>query len=195
MTSVRRRYACLVALGMTVALALVVAPSARASGPPTWTLAVSASCSGGNVCGGFTTLRGSCSFVGVASGSEATCQALLIGDIGVVTEAIQGIAWDTEPGLLKAASGADDFFITDGTDTYTGPAAVGAIAAGLPQALGCTVTGATFTCPLAVVEAAGLYSPDTLEPVIVGHYASTVCFGTGLLDPSCSFIQQLTFVD
>lgn len=195
MTSVRRRYACLVSLGMIMALALVVAPSARASGPPTWTLAVSASCSGGSVCGGFTTLTGSCSFVGTASGSTATCHALLIGDIGVVTEAIAGTAWDMEPGLLTPATGAADFFISDGMNKYTGPAAVGAIAAGLPQALGCAIAGATFTCPLAVVEAAGLYSPDTLDPVIVGHYASNVCFGTGVVDSGCSFIQQLTFVD
>lgn len=181
-------------LGIFLALSVVVAPGARAAGPPSWTLAFSASCTGGAVCGGFTSFVGSCTFVGVSSGSEASCQAVLIGDIGVAMEAIQGTAWDIEPGLLTAATGANDFFITDGTNTYAGPAIVGAIAAGLPGAIGCSVTGTTMICTIPVVEAAGLYSPDTLNPVIPGHFASDVCFGTGVVDPSCSFTQQLTAV-
>lgn len=194
MTNVRRRTVCLVALGMILGMAVVTAPGARASGPPTWQLAISAMRSGGDGCGGFTTLSSACSFVGATSGSAASCQLLLIGGIGIATESISGTAWDMAPGLLTPVTGVDDFFITDGTITYTGPAIVGFIATGGPQALGCTIVGKTITCSIPVLEAATLYGPDALAPVIPGHYAANVCFGTGIVDPSCSFNQQLTLV-
>lgn len=174
---------------------MVAAPGARASDPPTWRLAISATCSGAAVCGGFRTLTGSCTYVGSSSGSLASCQSLLIGDIGVFTEAIHGTAWDMEPGLLTPATAVDEFFITDGTITYTGPAIVAFIPTGGPQALGCAIVGKTITCAIPVLEVAGLYSPDSLDPVILGHFASNVCFGTGIADASCSFIQQLTLVN
>jgi len=179
---------------MIFAMAMVVAPGARASGPPTWQLAVSAMCSDGAVCGGFTTLSSACTFAGATSGSAASCHLLLIGSIGIATESISGTAWDMEPGLLTPVAGANDFFITDGTITYAGPAIVGFIATGGPQAIGCTIVGKTITCAIPVLEAATLYAPDALAPVILGHYASNVCFGTGIVDPSCSFNQQLTLV-
>ncbi len=183
----------LVCLGIVIAVAVLAAPNARASRPPRWQLAISANCSGGDVCGGFAMLNGNCEFVGASSGSEASCESLLSGAIGTLQESISGTAWDIEPGLLTPVTGVGEFFITDGEVTYAGPAIVAALHGGFSLP-GCTTTGATLTCPIPVVEAAGLYSPDALDPVILGHYASNVCFATGLVDSSCSFIQQLTLI-
>ena len=191
----RVRASCvwLVGLGVILAIGALAVPGASASKPPTWQLAIAARCSGGDVCGGFTVLNGHCVFVGASSGTEASCESLLTGTIGTVRESISGTAWDIEPGLLTPVTGVGEFFITDGEATYAGPAIVAALHGGfnLP---GCTTTGATLTCPIPVVEDAGLYSPDALDPVIPGLYTSNVCFASGLVDPSCSFIQQLTLI-
>lgn len=191
----RVRAPCVWLVGLVViaAIGVLAEPGARASKQPTWQLAIAASCSGGDVCAGFTKLNGHCAFVGASSGTEASCESLLTGAIGTFQESISGSAWDIEPGLLTPVTGVGEFFITDGEVTYAGPAIVVALHSGFTLP-GCTTTGATLTCPIPVVEAAGLYSPDALDPVIPGTYASNVCFASGLVDPSCSFIQQLTLI-
>ena len=196
LSRLRRPIACALALGLIFGMVAVLAPAARASNNAEYLVQISASCRSGGLCLGFTSLRGSCDFVGTTSGgSEASCHALLTGDGLVATESIAGTWWDLEfSPSLSATTGVDDFFITAGTVTFTGPTAVGALAAGVPQALGCSVTGATFTCTIPALESIGQYTPDTFDPVILGHYASHVCFDTGVIDPGCSFIQQATLL-
>jgi hypothetical protein len=69
--------------------------------------------------------------------------------------------------------GAQDFFITAGTVTLSGPSIAQAVKAGvIPTGPGlCTVAGSTATCPIWVLEAAGIYGPDTGIPAAAGHYA------------------------
>ncbi len=84
---------------------------------------------------------------------------------------IEGTAWDVEPTTFPTPGfPPNDFFITAGSVKLAGPAVVTAIAAGfIPPA--CTLIGSTATCPIAVVEAAGLFSPDTGVPAAPGHYS------------------------
>ena len=176
-----------------------VAPPARADGTVMWELAFSSRCAAGAKCNGFTTGQGWCTFVGtMTSGTQATCAGSFKGDLGVLTATIHGTAWSVQqsppPSLGPAAgTGQLDFFITDGTVIYGGQEVVILGAAGVPLPPGCTQTGIPASCSIPAVTGV-VYNPDTLNPAIPGHYAANVCFASGLTDPACSYVQQLTLV-
>jgi hypothetical protein len=75
-----------------------------------------------------------------------------------------------------------DFYITAGTVKLTGPTVVKAIAAGFfPVGPGlCRLTGNTATCPIPVLEFAGIYSPDTGVPAAAGHYSLVEVLGSAV---------------
>lgn len=175
-------------------MVIAVAPRAAAASSQVWRLGVSATCTDGEVCLGFTKLTGSCYFVGGSSGSEAFCASALSSDFGLFAQKIYGTAWSIKHGLLTPSTGVKEFFITDGTVEFGGPVASLFLELGIPQAAGCSVTGQTFTCSIPDAKAAGMYDPDTVNPVILGHYASDVCWTSGVIDAGCSFIQELTLI-
>ncbi len=182
---------CALGLVMMLAMIVVAAPGTRASGAPTWALAFSGKCAAPTLCAGFTTGQGSCDFFGtMSSGSEAKCATSFKGSLGVLTEDIHATAWHVAPG----GTGMNDFFTTDGTVTFAGSEVVLLLKLGVPPPPGCTVSGQTITCSIAALIPLGLFNPDTLNPVIPGHLALNLCFGTGLTNPGCTFIQQLTLV-
>lgn len=90
-------------------------------------------------------------------------------------QSIHGTAWSMKPttmGPPLPGLPADDFFITDGTMTITGPLVVKVIGpSGGPIPPGCTLSGQSATCPLSVFEGFGLYNPDTGVPAAPGHYS------------------------
>lgn len=173
---------------------------ARADGVVKWELAFSAKCAAGDKCDGFTTGQGWCMFVGsMTSGTQARCAGSAMSALGMLTVAIAGTAWSVmqspPPSLDPAAAGTGklDFFITDGTVTYGGQEVVVLRAAGVAFPPGCTQTGIPITCSIPAVTGV-VYNPDTFNPVIPGHYAANVCFASGLTDPACTDVQQLTLV-
>ncbi len=191
----RRLVTCALALGMVFGMVALLAPPARADDPGMWQLGFSGKCASADLCLGFTTFQGSCTFTGTrTSGSSALCLASFSGVAGVAAETIRGTAWDVEPSPASPAGpGANDWFVNDGTVTYAGPEIALALLAGF-SIPGCTTTGATLTCPIPVVEAAQIYSPDTFNAAVAGHLATNACFGTANQDPGCSYVQQATFV-
>lgn len=180
---------------MMFAMLASFAPGARADPAGMWQLGFSGKCTSADLCAGFTSFQGACTFTGTASsGSSARCVASFSGVAGVATETIAGTAWEVEPSSASPAGpGANDWFVTDGTVTYAGPEIALALLGGF-SIPGCTTSGATLSCPIPVVEAFGIYSPDTFNAAVAGHLANNACFGTAVKDPGCSYIQQATFV-
>ncbi len=178
-------FVCGLALVITLATAIVVAPRARAYGTSNWQVAFSGNFNNKSAGGNNTGFWGWCAFIGVSSGAEADCQfteyifnATGANSGALFTFKIKGTAWDMEPPLVPApfplppGFPTKDFFITAGTVTLTGPTIAQIIASGPPPpGSECTATGSTAMCPIPVLEAVGLYSPDTGIPAGPGHFS------------------------
>ncbi len=137
---------------------------------------------------------GWCAFGGgtgspATSGTSADCTLDLYGyntsNPGAfsVHEAIQGTAWSVAPCTSFCfLQNQQDFMITAGTMTLSGPIALGIINIAGPQLVqaGCTITGGTVTCSLSLWEklppgcsqtkGTCIYSPDTGIPAAPGKY-------------------------
>jgi hypothetical protein len=161
------------------AMLVVPSTSARAYGAATWQVAFSGNFNNATAGGGSSGFWGWCDFAGgVQSGDDADCSVSNYFFQGggastgfSVTERIQGTAWDVEPTTFPTPGfPPNDFFITSGTVTISGPTIVKAIASGfVPPS--CALRGNTATCPIPVLEAAGIYAPDTGVPAAAGHYS------------------------
>jgi hypothetical protein len=179
MNGIRRFLIAGSGLALTVGMVLAAGSSASAYGKANWQVAFSGNFNNAAAGGGGGGFWGWCDFAGgVQSGDDADCAFSNYffttgGASGgfLATVQIEGTAWDVEPTTFPAPGfPPNDFFITAGSVKLTGPAVVQAIAAGIvPPA--CTLAGSTATCPIAVVEAAGLFSPDTGVPAAPGHYS------------------------
>lgn len=175
-----------VAIALTLSFAIVAAPGARAYGAANWQAAFAGTIT--SPTSGNSGFWGWCDFAGgsgspASSGNEADCQvSAYFGPSHALqgVDSIHGTAWDEELCTLQPCLTADDFFITAGTMTFSGPAASGLIAIGGPQltGAGCTIAGNTVTCSLAIWSAippgcspgSCLYNPDTGVPDVAGHY-------------------------
>lgn len=201
---VRRSLALCLSLGLPLGMAVVLSTSASAYGAANWQTAFSGNFNNITGTGGSTGFWGWCEFAGgVSSGNNADCSfsqyffssggANGAASFGPLTIKINGTAWDIESSTFPPLTlpPLPDFFITDGTVTFTGPAVVKAVAAGfLPPA--CTVTGSTVTCSIPVLEATTppLYAPDTGIPAAAGHYSLASIFELlGLTVPPGSHID------
>jgi hypothetical protein len=186
-------------------VALSFAPAAHAHGPPDWQATFSGNCNDPTHCfgtrGGF---WGWCAFGGgtgspATSGNNADCQSEGYShgeacETSLCVDAhfsVSGTAWDIEPSAFNPS--VNDFFITDGFETLSGPTIVHALASGalnLPQPP-CVVSGQSITCPLSVLEAAGIYGPDTGVVATPGHMSNSIC-ADGVSAPGCHYNQQVT---
>jgi hypothetical protein len=189
-----RRILILVATVSALGLAAAGTTSAAAYGRTAqWQTAFSGNCNNLTYCG-VTLMDGTfiparsgfwgwCEFGGTStlamSGTDADCQVTTyshssssLASFPTFHQAIHGTAWDMEPSTFPVPPGLplNDFFITDGSVTLSGPTVVQAIAAGFPLT-GCTVSGQTVTCPIPAAEALHIYSPDTGIPAAPGHYS------------------------
>ena len=180
MGTVRRSLTLLSSFVLVVGMLISLATSANAYGPANWQATFSGNFDNQSGAGGIG-FWGWCAFSGGAgSGKPADCSFsnYFFGTGGANTgflfsARINGTLWDMEPTSftpLPPGFPPDDFFITAGTETLSGPAIVRGIAAGLVPP-GCTVTGSTLTCPIPVLEKAGLYMPDTGIPAAADHYS------------------------
>jgi len=164
------------AFAVTISTVILLSTSASAYGAANWQAAFSGNFNSPGSSFGF---WGWCDFVGVTSGEDADCALsnYFFGARGastgfLVAERIQGSAWDVEacsPGFCLAPD-TQDFFITDGTVVLSGPNIAQMVKANFVPP-GCTVSGATATCPIPVLEGLGFYTPDTGIPAAAGHYA------------------------
>jgi hypothetical protein len=171
---------------VTASLLLVpsIVPISHAYGPAQWQVAFSGTSTNpaAHASNGF---WGWCDFAASAadgkSGSDADCQVATYFFAGqgasagsLLIQSIQGTAWSMQPSTFPPLPGlpADNFFITDGTMTITGPLVVKFISQlPGPPPPGCTLVGQSATCPLAFWESVHLYSPDTGVPAQAGHYS------------------------
>jgi hypothetical protein len=184
---IRRCFTIGSALVATISMVALLSTSAGAYGPANWQTAFSGNFNTpGSGNSGF---WGWCDFVGSTSGTDADCSLAnyFFGATGASTgflasERIHGSAWDEEPcsPMFCLFPGAQDFFITAGTVTLSGPSIAQAVKAGMvPTGPGqCTVAGTVATCPISVLEPLGIYSPDTGIPAAAGHYALRGIFGS-----------------
>ena len=153
---------------------------AHAYGPAQWQATFS-----GNFTNPTTGQRGGfwgwCDFAGSASdglsGTSADCQLSVYmfngggaSNGGLFHADIQGNSWNVQPSTMGGPP-ANDFFVTSGTATVTGPLVVTVLKSGGPVPPGCTVSGDTATCPLSFWSAIGLISPDTGIPAVPGHFS------------------------
>lgn len=145
--------------------------------------------------GGTSGFWGWCSFSGgtgspATSGNDANCEVTFYMHSETGNQQLHmkvtGTAWDEELALMPPPPGSGftpfDFFITAGTVTLTGPSAADIldIAAQLLASAGCTISGQTFTCSIAVLSVVPpgctpgfncLYNADTGIPAAAGHYS------------------------
>lgn len=145
--------------------------------------------------GGTAGFWGWCSFSGgtgepATSGTDANCEVSVYMHAETGNQQlhmkITGTAWDQELSHMPPPPGSgltpNDFFITAGSMTITGPSAADIIDIAAPQlsAAGCTVSGQTVACSIAIwsVVPPGctpgvscLYNPDTGIPAAPGHYS------------------------
>jgi hypothetical protein len=159
-------------------------PFAHAYGPAQWQTAFSGTSSNPatHSTNGF---WGWCDFAASApdgqSGTDADCQVAtyFFNGTGASTGnllhmSVKGTAWSMQPSTFPPVPGlpANDFFITDGSMSITGPFVVKFISQ-LPGPVppGCSLVGQTATCPLSFWESVHLYSPDTGVPAAPGHYS------------------------
>jgi hypothetical protein len=179
MQRVRRRFALASTLLLPIAMAIVLSISASAYGPANWQAAFSGNFNNATAGGGGSGFWGWCEFAGgVLSGGDADCSTPFYfhppGNASngfLLNSRIHGSAWDTEATTFPSlAPGVNDFFINAGTVTLTGPNIAKALAAGFVPP-GCTLGGSTLTCPIPVLEAAGLFMPDTGIPAQAGHFS------------------------
>ncbi len=170
-----------------VSASLLVAPAiplGHAYGPAQWQVTFSGTFtnSTAHTTSGF---WGWCDFAGSAadgqSGTSADCQVATYFFAGngasagsLIHQSIMGTAWSIRPSTMPPLPGVppDDFFITDGSMSVSGPFVVKFISQ-LPGPIppGCTLIGQVATCPLSFWESVGLYSPDTGVPAAPGHYS------------------------
>jgi len=178
-----------VALFLPIATVAVLSTSASAYGVANWQAAFSGNFN--NTPQGSTGFWGWCEFAGgVSAGNEADCSASFYffpsGSSGasngvLISQRISGTAWDMEASAMPPPPGsglpADDFFITAGTFTLTGPFVGSLIRSGSPPPPGCTVTGSTATCTISpLLEKAGIYMADTGIPAGAGHFSLAEVF-------------------
>jgi hypothetical protein len=174
------------AILVSAALFLVPAaiPFGHAYGQAQWQVAFS-----GNSNNSTTHVRsgfwGWCEFGGSAadgqSGTDADCQVTtyFFNGTGANTgnlfhQSVHGTFWSLNTTTFPPLPGlpTQDFFITKGTMTLTGPLVVKFISSsGNPPPPGCALIGQSATCPLSVWEGFGLYNPDTGIPAAPGHYS------------------------
>jgi hypothetical protein len=192
-------------LALLSSLALI--PAANAYGKSNWQATFSGNCNNATHCGGTTSgFWGWCSFGGGTStgGNNADCESSNYAHGSLcatlpppgcidVHISISGSAWDIEPSLF--APGVNDFFITAGYQTISGPTIVQALAQGLLNlpVPPCSIKGESITCPISVFELAGIYSPDTGIGAVPGHFSSNTCFD-GISAPGCHYNQQVTLL-
>ncbi len=186
MGKLRTGFVCGLALVITLATAIVVAPRARAYGTSNWQVAFSGNFNNKSAGGNNTGFWGWCAFSGgVSSGAEANCKfteyifnATGANSGALFTFTIKGTAWDMKPTTFPIPTlPPDDFFITAGTVTLTGPTIVKILATAVgPPPPTCTVSGSTATCSIGVLEAIGLYNPDTGVPAQAGHFSLKAVF-------------------
>jgi hypothetical protein len=176
---IRRLFVVGSGLALTIGLLVAAAGSASAYGKANWQVAFSGNFNNTSGGGGSSGFWGWCDFAGgVQNGTDADCSVTnyFFSRSGastgfLVSERIHGTAWDMEPTQFNPPPLPPlDFFITDGTVTLTGPTVLKAIAAGMVPP-DCTVSGSTATCSIPVLEAAGIYGPDTGVPAAAGHYS------------------------
>jgi hypothetical protein len=175
------RYSKIIAL-MPISLVAIAAlsstPTAHAYGAANWQIAFAGTfVSPGTGNSGF---WGWCALAGgtgspAASGTDADCQISQYFGTGhalQLQESISGTAWSEGLCTISPCLGPTDFYITDGTMTIRGPTAAQGVHSGQTGSLppSCTISGTTITCPLAVWEFLGVYSPDTGIPAAAGHY-------------------------
>ncbi len=165
---------------------LVLSTSAAAYGQANWQAAFSGNFN--HTPQGSAGFWGWCAFLGgVSSGDEADCSLSDYFSSGsgsgasggnLIAERISGTAWDVEPGVHPPPPPfpQDDFFITAGSVTLTGPSIGSVIRSGSPAPPGCTTTGSTATCTIAALESLGLYMPDTGIPAVSGHFSLAQVF-------------------
>ena len=184
MNGIRRLFVIGSGLALTIGLTVASAGSASAYGQANWQVAFSGNFNHTSGGGGASGFWGWCDFAGgVQSGSDADCSLsnYFFGSGGastgfLVNERIQGTAWDMEPTTFPAPGlPANDFFITAGSVTLTGPMIAKSIASGFVPP-GCSVTGSTATCPIPALEALHFYSPDTGVPAAAGHFSLAQVF-------------------
>jgi hypothetical protein len=152
---------------------------AHAYGPAQWQAGFS-----GNFTNPTTGQRGGfwgwCDFAGSASdglsGTSADCELAAYmfngagaNNGGLFQASIQGTAWNVQPTTMGPPG--NDFFVTSGTATVTGPLVVTVLKSGAPVPPGCTVSGDTATCPLSFWASIGLITPDTGIPAMPGHFS------------------------
>ena len=176
----------LLPISLVAIAALSSAPLAHAYGAANWQVGFAGT---GNLpgSGGFG-FWGWCTFAGgVTSGNDADCQisTYFHSNPGGINGkfSIQGTGWDMQPSTFPPIPGVptDDFFVTAGTETISGPFGALLISIAGPPLLaaGCTITGNSVTCPLSLWEVLPpgcsstnpcIYSPDTGIPAAPGHY-------------------------
>ncbi len=110
----------------------------------------------------------------VASGTDADCKVdnYFLTNTGQrlqFQQSIQGTAWDEKTCTFPPCLTANDFFITAGTVTLSGPLVLLLEKSGPPPPV-CTTTGTVVTCPIPFLESIGFYNPDTGIPAAAGHY-------------------------
>jgi hypothetical protein len=180
MHGIRRFVVIGAGLALTIGMAVAGAGTASAYGQANWQAAFSGNFNHTpNGSGGF---WGWCAFSGgVSSGDEADCslsQYFSTSGSGasggnLIAERISGTAWDVEPSFSPPPPPfpQNDFFITAGSVTLTGPTIGSVIRSGAPAPPGCSATGSTATCTIAALEALGFYVPDTGIPAAAGHFS------------------------
>jgi hypothetical protein len=128
---------------------------------------------------------GWCDFAGgtgspATAGNEADCVSnnyfQTPGGRLQVQISVQGTAWDEEACSFPPCATGDDFFITAGTVTLSGPFVLVLEQSGPPPPV-CTAAGTVVTCPISFLESVGFYNPDTGIPTVPGHYALLPAFG------------------
>jgi hypothetical protein len=190
------KLATLISFTMLLAIFAPAYPTAHAYGAAQWQAAFS-----GNFTNSTSGARfgfwGWCDFAGSApdgqSGTEADCQSTFYAFPGqqganngfLITTSVQGTAWSMMPTLMPPLPGIppDDFFITDGTVSFTGPVftqppppnctITGQIVTCTTPTgtVSCTLIGKTLTCSVPGAEALRFYNPDTGVPAKAGHYS------------------------
>jgi hypothetical protein len=175
-TITTKRFITISSLLALTTLLLGAVPLGHAYGAAQWQTGFSGNCNNMSLCGGISGFWGWCDFAGsttATTGTNADCEISFYffnntaGPTSFValTESIQGTAWSVAPGFITPILGINDFFITDGTITVSGPVVFQHTGSGQPV---------TFT--IAQAEAIHLYSPDTGIPAAAGHYSMAAIF-------------------
>jgi hypothetical protein len=168
-------------VAITLLSSFAIIPAVNAYGKANWQTAFAGTfITPGQGSSGF---WGWCDFGGgtgspATSGTDSDCQVATYTHVPgnpsnfQVHESISGTAWDEEPCTFPPCLTTNDFFITAGTMTISGPTVVQALKAGVGGTLppSCKISGSTVTCSLSDWELLGIYNPDTGVPTAAGHF-------------------------